>query len=54
MVLPSKASRGRLAYATQSFSLKNQQFEDVKNVPTGTLLGVKTKFKNEYDNEVFM
>jgi len=51
--LPSKASRGRLAYATQSFSLKNQQFEDVKNVPTGTLLGVKTKFKNEYDNEVF-
>jgi hypothetical protein len=51
--LPSKSSRGRLAYATQSFSLKNQQFEDVKNVPTGTLLGVKTKFKNEYDNEVF-
>lgn len=51
--LPSKASRGRLAYATQSFYLKNQQFEDVKNVPTGTLLGVKTKFKNEYDNEVF-
>lgn len=51
--LPSKANRGRLAYATQSFSLKNQQFQDIKNVPTGTLLGVKTKFKNEYDNEVF-
>lgn len=51
--LPSKTNRGRLAYATQSFSLKNQQFQDVKNVPTGTLLGVKTKFKNEYDNEVF-
>jgi hypothetical protein len=51
--LPSKTNRGRLAYATQSFSLKNKQFEDVKNVPTGTLLGVKTKFKNEYDNEVF-
>lgn len=51
--LPSKSSRGRLAYATNSFFLKNQQFEDVKNVPTGSLLGVKTKFKNEYDNEVF-
>jgi hypothetical protein len=51
--LPSVSNRGRLAYATNSFALKNQQFEDVKNVPSGTLLGVKTKFKNEYDNEVF-
>jgi hypothetical protein len=51
--LPSKTSRGRLAYAKNSFYLKNQQFEDVKNVPSGTILGVKTKFKNEYDNEIF-
>lgn len=51
--LPTKGVRGRLAYAINSFYLKNQQFQDVKNVPTGTLLGVKTKFKNEYDNETF-
>lgn len=51
--LPSTALRGRLAYATTGFSLKDQQFNDVKSVPSGTLLGVKTKFKNEYDGEIF-
>jgi hypothetical protein len=51
--LPSKAERGKLAYATKSFQLKDQQFKNVKNVPTGTLLGVKTRFKNEYDGELF-
>ena len=51
--LPSKSQRAKLAYATKSFQLKDQQFKDVKNVPTGTVLGVKTRFKNEYDGEVF-
>lgn len=51
--LPAKGQMGKLAYATKSFYLKDQQFHDVKNVPTGTVLGVKTKFKNEYDGETY-
>ena len=51
--LPVHNERTTLCYANKSFSLKDQQFKDVKNVPSGSVLGVKTRFKNEYDGETF-
>lgn len=51
--LPVTNDRTTLCYATKSFSLKDQQFKDVKSVPSGAVLGIKTRFKNDYDGEVF-
>jgi hypothetical protein len=51
--LPTKGQKGKVCFANKSFYLKNQQFQDIKLVPTGSILGVKTKFKNEYSNDIF-
>lgn len=39
---------------TASVNLKDQQFKDVKFVPAGTQLGIRTKFKNEYSGTTYV
>jgi hypothetical protein len=51
--LPTTGARGKVCYSTTSFYLKDQQFNDVKLVPSGAILGIKTKFKNEYNDEKY-
>lgn len=52
--LKTQSEAQRLVVSTSSFSLKDQQFRDVKTIPSNTQIGVKTKFKNEYDGEVYI
>jgi hypothetical protein len=46
--------KGEVCIATKSFHLLNQQFEKVKLVPVGAVLGVRTKFVNEYAGDVYV
>lgn len=52
--LSSKAEKSKLIIAAESLDLLDQQFRKVKMVPSGTVVGVKTKFKNEYDKETYL
>ncbi len=52
--LSSKAEKSKLVIAAESLYLLDQQFRKVKMVPSGTIIGVKTKFKNEYDKETYV
>ena len=52
--LSSKAEKSKLVIAEQSVDLLDQQFRKIKMVPSGTVIGVKTRFKNEYDNETYL
>jgi hypothetical protein len=52
--LSTKAEKSKLVIAEQSLDLLDQSFRKVKMVPSGTIIGVKTKFKNEYDNETYL
>jgi len=51
--LSTTSTKDTVVYSKDSFYLKNQQFQDVKLVPSNTLLGKKTKFKNEYADIVY-
>lgn len=51
--LSSKGQKGKICYSVKSANLKNQQFQDIKLVPTNSILGVKTKFKNEYGGDTY-
>jgi hypothetical protein len=52
--LKAANTKSTLVFTTQSVYLKDQQFRDVKFVPSGTSIGIKTRFKNEYDNETYI
>lgn len=43
-----------LFYAKEAFYLKDSYFRDVKLIPSDTLIGVKTKFKHEYDDVTYL
>lgn len=51
--LPSKGLTGKICTSNKSFYLKDQQFKNVKLVPSNAVLGIKTKFKNEYDGKLY-
>lgn len=52
--LKTQGDSQNVVVSKESFSIKNQQFQDVKTIPPNTQLGIKTKFKNEYDNETWI
>jgi hypothetical protein len=52
--LKSQGDAQNVIVSKVSLSLKDQQFKDVKVVPANTTIGVKTKFKNEYDSETYI
>lgn len=52
--LKASNTKSTIVVTTDSVYLKDQQFRDVKFVPTGTQIGIKTRFKNEYASETYI
>jgi hypothetical protein len=46
--LSNSTSKDKLIFSKEAFYLKDQMFKDVKLIPSDTLIGKKTRFKNEY------
>ncbi len=51
--LPTDSPRGKYCVSNKATNLKNQQFQDVKLVPSDTNIGVKTRFQNEYSGTIY-
>jgi len=52
--LKTQSESQNVIVSKESLSLKDQQFRDVKTIPPNTQIGIKTKFKNNYDNETYI
>ena len=45
--------KGDFCVTTKPAQLKNQQFQNIRLVPTGTTIGIKTRFSNEYSDVLY-
>lgn len=52
--LKAQKESQNVVVSKESLSIKDQQFRDVKTVPSNTTIGVKTKFKNTYGEETYI
>jgi hypothetical protein len=52
--LTTTSVKETLVYSKTAFYLKDSLFRDVTLVPSDTMLGRKTKFKNEYDDKTYV